>query len=107
MLGGLKTNRQSEKQRGDERTMKPTTPERDAFLDKIAEILCRRGLRVPALIALEAGSPLTFIAGQLLWLSQPVLSLFVHWSMVSQVADLLEEPESVAALIARLQPGEA
>jgi hypothetical protein len=106
MLGRLKKYGQSEKQRGNARAMKRTALERDAFLDKIADAICRRGLRVPALIALDVGGPLAFLGGQLLWISQPMLTLLMPGQMVSQAAQILEEPESVAALIARLEARE-
>jgi hypothetical protein len=75
----------------------------DIFLNQVVDALCRRGLRLPALIALEAGQPLAFLGGQFLWLAQPLISLFLPTTMVSQAAQLLEEPAAVAALIACLE----
>jgi hypothetical protein len=75
----------------------------DTFLNQVVDALCRRGLRLPALIALEAGQPLAFLGGQFLWLAQPLISLFLPTTMVSQAAQLLEEPAAVATLIARLE----
>jgi hypothetical protein len=75
----------------------------ERFLDQLAEHLLRRGWRLPALMALETGRPLAFVGGQLVWLGQPLLNLLFPPEDVSRVARLLEEPEAVGALIARLQ----
>ena len=55
------------------------------------------------LMALEGGRPLTLLGGQLMWVMQPVLSLFIATDTVRQTAQLLEDPIAVDALIARLQ----
>jgi hypothetical protein len=107
MLGRSKSYGPSRKQQAIGRADMQTAAEHDAFLDKIVDALCQRGLRVPALIALEAGRPLTFVGGQLLWIGQPILTLFLPGPMIRQVANLLEEPDSVAALIDRLEAREA
>ena len=76
------------------------------LLDRLSETLCRYGLRMPALVALEAGRPLAFLGGQLLWVAQPALSLFFPDQALRQVAQVLEEPTAVEALVARLETGE-
>lgn len=78
-------------------------PVKNAFVDQVAAALSRRGLQTPALIFLEAGHPLTFLGGQLLWVAQPALSLFMPANVVAEAAQLLEEPESVKALAAKLE----
>lgn len=77
-------------------------PVQNGFVDQVAAALSRRGLQTPALIFLETGHPLTFLGGQLLWVAQPALSLFVSAEVVADLAHLLEEPEAVKALAARL-----
>ena len=76
------------------------------LLDRLSKTLCRYGLRMPALVALEAGRPLAFLGGQLLWVAQPALSLFFPDQALRQVAQVLEEPTAVEALVARLETGE-
>jgi hypothetical protein len=68
----------------------------------IADTICRRGWRLPALVALEAGRPLAFVGGQLLWVAQPVLGLVLANEAVGHVASILEDPAAVAELIALL-----
>ncbi|MCB9421040.1 MAG: hypothetical protein H6667_14655 [Ardenticatenaceae bacterium] len=87
--------------------MTQLTPEQDVFLDRLAEIVRRYGLRDPALMVLEAGRPLAFLGGQLLWLLQPALSLLVPGKQVAALAQVLEKPETVSALVARLETSDA
>lgn len=77
-----------------------------AFIDQVADALCLRGWRLPALTVLEAGRPLAFLGGQLLWLLQPVAGPLVSREFVGATARLLEEPSGVDALIRRLEAGE-
>lgn len=74
-----------------------------AFVDHIASVINRHGWQFPVLMALQGGRPLTFLGGQLMWVMQPVLSLFVAADTVRQTAQLLEDPIAVDALIAHLQ----
>lgn len=78
-------------------------PVQNAFVDQVAAALGRRGLQTPALIFLETGHPLTFLGGQLLWVAQPALSLIMSAEVVANLAHLLEEPEAVKALAAKLE----
>ena len=84
-----------------------TSRQQDAWLDHLADILQQRGLRAPALIALEMGRPLTFLGGQLLWTAQPVLSLLMPRQTIANTARVLENPTAVQALINRLETGES
>jgi hypothetical protein len=87
--------------------MTQLTPEQDVFLDQTADFVRRSGLRVPTLMALDAGRPLTFLAGQMLWLAQPVLALLLPGKKVAKLARVLEKPEAISALISRLEAGDA
>ena len=78
------------------------TPD-DLFLHSLADAIRRRGLRTLALAALEAGQPLAFPAGQVLWFAQPALGLFWERNEVSKLAQLLEQPERISALIGHLE----
>ena len=82
--------------------MNPPQTEHDTFLDELADGLCRRGWRLPALAVLEAGRPLAYLGGQLLWLLQPSLALAWPQTNVSRLAHVLEDPTAVAALVERL-----
>lgn len=79
----------------------------EAFVNQVATTICRYGLRGPALLMLQVGHPLTFLSAQLLWLAQPVLSLFTLSHLAGQLATLMEEPTAVQALITHLETEEA
>ena len=87
--------------------MAENTGENQAFIDQLADLICRRGLQVPALVGLEAGRPFAFLGGQLLWVAKPALALFLSGNAVSRLAELLEEPAAVEALIATLEARES
>ncbi len=73
------------------------------FIDHIAAIIRQHGWQFPVQLALEGGRPLTLIGGQLMWVMQPVLSLFINTDTVRQTAQVLESRAAVDALIVRLQ----
>jgi hypothetical protein len=60
-------------------------------------------MKVPVLVLLEAGKPLVLLAAQLLWIAEPLANLVSPGNEVSQWAGLLEQPETVPDLIARLE----
>ena len=82
-------------------------PEQEKLVNDFADALSRRGLRDLALLILQAGQPLSFIGGQLLWMAQPALAIVLPKHQVAQVAHLLEEPSAVESLITRLEADEA
>ena len=84
-------------------SQKETTRVENPFLEQVVTFIQRHGLRLPFLLILEAGRPLTFLGGQFLWIAQPALSLIWPGQWIQQTAQLLEEPEAVASLIARLE----
>lgn len=77
------------------------------LLDILSKSICRAGLRLPALVALGSGGPLAFLGGQLLWIAQPALSLFFPGQAVRQVAQVLEDPMAIEALVTRLEAEES
>lgn len=83
--------------------MTQLTSEQEAFLDRLAGAVQRHGLRDAALLVLDAGRPLAFLGGQMLWLLQPALSLLVPGKQVALLAHVLEKPEAVSALVTRLE----
>ena len=74
----------------------------DDFVGQIADAICDRGLRLPALIGLEASRPFSLLGGQILWLLQPALGLLISRQAVGRFARLLEEPSAVEDLINQL-----
>jgi hypothetical protein len=74
----------------------------------VAERIRSLGLGAPAAVLLDAGRPLALVAAQLMWLGQPLLGLMFPSHEVAAAARVLEDPESVNALIELLdrEPGE-
>lgn len=60
----------------------------DESLERLAERLCLAGWRTPALALLSAASPLSFIARQLLLLTQPLWGA----SPLGRYAAILQQP---------------
>ncbi len=79
----------------------------EAFLDQVADAICRHGLRLPVLLALQMGHPATFLGGQLLWVAQPALTLFLPADLVQRLAIVLEEPQAIHGLQTRLEASKA
>ena len=82
-----------------------TTSENKVAIEQVANDICRRGFRVPALAVLESGPLLPFLGSQLLWVVQPALSLFIPSHKVRQAAELLEAPEALSILTDYLREG--
>jgi hypothetical protein len=74
-----------------------------AFLESLAEAICRRRLRAPTLLLLDAGQPLALLAAQLLWIAQPTLGLLGSRRRLGRLAELLERPAGVQALITAIE----
>ena len=69
------------------------SPPEDAFLQQLAQTTRRWGLRLPVLLALQAGNPFTFLAAQCLWIAQPTANLLSFGTQtIPKLAHLLENP---------------
>jgi hypothetical protein len=68
------------------------------FVVETAVFIQHRGWSAPALALLEAGAPLAFLGGQLVWLAQPLLSLALPKAKIQQTARLLEDPSALEKL---------
>lgn len=79
------------------------SPPEEKFLRQVAQRVQRRGLRGPVVLALQAGQPLMFVAGQLLWIAQPALGLLGSGKQAGQLAQLLEKPGAADLLLAFLE----
>jgi hypothetical protein len=89
-----------------ERVMTPPI-EIDPQIEEIAATAVRQNWSAPLQLILEAGRPLAFIAGQLLWLAQPTLALFWSPTAVARWAAALEEPDKLDQLLARLEEAQS
>jgi hypothetical protein len=83
--------------------MSGRVPVVDETIAQLAGAARRRGWGAPLLAILETVRPLALPAGQLLWLAQPFLTLFGAGDGAGRWARVLEEPTSLAALMAELE----
>jgi hypothetical protein len=85
------------------------TDEYQDTVEHLAEWIESQGLRSPAILFLEIARPLALIGSQVLYLFQPLLRFAEpFWSnldgsaIVDQYAQLLEDPDSIDRILARL-----
>jgi len=79
------------------------TPEDLALLEKVAHLITRRGMALPALLFLESLGPLNFLGSQVLHGLRPFLELVCDTMEMDRLAVLLERRESIPRLMAILQ----
>jgi hypothetical protein len=82
------------------------TPQEEQLLRRVAATVKQWGLRGVAVTALQAGRPLVLVAGQLLWIAQPALSLRWPARQIGTLAELLEEPGTADYLVSLLDGDE-
>jgi len=76
--------------------------EKQLLVSQLADLLEDRGLGATALFGLEAGRPLAFLVGQLMYVLQPVMGLVMPRERLAQFAIILEDPEAINQLIGHL-----
>ena len=79
------------------------TPEDMALLEKIARLIVRRGMAVPALLFLESVGPLNFLGSQVLHGLRPFLELVCDATEMERLASMLERRDSIPRLITLIQ----
>ena len=81
---------------------------REERIDRLVRWIRRRGLSAPAILALEAGKPLAILGAQALLFCQPMLGALgpAFGGFDERIAGLLEEPEAVERILARLEGDE-
>jgi hypothetical protein len=76
-------------------------------ISEVVKAISDRGWQNAVIFLLEMGQPLALLGGQLLWILQPALSLFISADAVSRTARLLEQPDVVNDLIIQLESVES
>jgi hypothetical protein len=79
------------------------TPEDEALLDRLATRVVELRMEVPAILALESGRPLTFIASQAMVFFEPVARAIFPLPDYRRLAALVERRESVEKLLAKIE----
>jgi len=83
------------------------TDEDGELLDRIARVVVRWGMSVPAIFLLESAKPLSFIGGQFLHFLSPIVHSVASVRDLDRLAVLLERRETVEDLIQRIERAEA
>lgn len=80
---------------------------REQLIDHLAQTATRMGLSAPAILFLEMFKPLAYVGAQMVWATQPFLSVWLKESDLRDLALVLEDPAGVDALIDRLESSSA
>jgi hypothetical protein len=74
-----------------------------ALMERIADVLVRRGMAAPATVFLESMGPMNFLGSQALHFLAPIIDCAFEAKEVEQVARLLERRETSARLVAIIE----
>ena len=80
----------------------PTERQRE-ICDRVCRAVVRRGMTLPALMALEMGRPLNFVASQAIHFFKPIVSVILDGPTLEEFANFLEQRGSVEYLCQRLE----
>ncbi|TKB65944.1 MAG: hypothetical protein E8D52_16270 [Nitrospira sp.] len=73
------------------------------LLERIAEMVVKRGMAAPATMFLESMGPMNFLGSQALHFITPIIDCVMSAKEVEQVARLLERRDTVTHLIAIIE----
>lgn len=79
--------------------------QREAIIERFTRRVEAWGLQAPTILFLEINKPFSFLASQLLLLSQPVFRTFGKGQVISDWASALEDRDTVDRIIHRLEAG--
>ena len=82
---------------------KPLAIEDVQLLDRIAEVVVKRGMAAPATMFLESIGPMNFLGSQALHFITPIIDCAFNVKEVEQIARLLERRDTVTRLIAIIE----
>jgi hypothetical protein len=74
-----------------------------ALLERIAQLLVRRGMSAPALLFLESVGPFNFLGGQVIHGLKPFLDMVCDPAEIERLAVILERRDSIDRLITLIQ----
>ncbi|HEU4500823.1 MAG TPA: hypothetical protein VFR82_04160 [Nitrospira sp.] len=72
-------------------------------MERIADVLVRRGMSAPAMVFLESIGPMSFLGSQALHFLTPIIDCAFNAKEIEQVARLLEHRETISRLIAVIE----
>lgn len=81
----------------------PLSTDDVALMERIADVLVRRGMSAPATVFLESIGPMSFLGSQALHFLTPIIDCAFNAKEIEQVARLLEHRETISRLIAVIE----
>ena len=70
-----------------------------ALLERVADVVVKRGMAAPATVFLESLGPMNFLGSQALYFLTPIVEWAFNAKEVEQVARLLERRDTISRLI--------
>ncbi len=84
-------------------TMALDKQRREYLIQTLVRRAAENGVTAPAILFLEMHRPLAFLGAQMLWTAEPFLNGWLGPRGVRDLAGLLEDPEALNELMARLE----
>jgi hypothetical protein len=81
----------------------PLTPEDDALLDRLATRVVELHMEIPAILTLESGRPLGFLASQAMLFFEPFARALFRLPDYRRLAALIERRETVEKLVTKIE----
>ena len=78
-------------------------PEDDALLDRLAARVVELRMEIPAILTLESGRPLTFLASQAMVFFEPIARALFRLPDYRRLVVLVEHRETVETLTAKIE----
>jgi hypothetical protein len=82
---------------------RPFSIEEMEIMERIADMIVKRGMTAPATVFLESMGPMNFLGSQALHFLTPVVDCAFNAKEVEQVAQLLEHRDSIPRLITLIE----
>jgi hypothetical protein len=81
----------------------PLAVEDVELMERVAEVIVKRGMAAPATVFLESMGPMNFLGSQALHFFTPIIECAFNVKEIEQVARLLERRDSIPRLIAIIE----
>jgi hypothetical protein len=79
------------------------SPEDEALLDKLAHLVVRHRMTVPAIFFLESMKPLSFVGSQAMHFFEPLVHAFLPLRDYERFALMMERRENLEALLVKIE----
>lgn len=84
-------------------TSRPLSAEDVQLMERVADLIVKRGMTAPATVFLESMGPMNFLGSQALHFLTPIIEFAFNAKEVDQVARLLEHRDSIFRLITLIE----